>query len=250
MGVTSYDIYRDGILVGSAPPPAGYVDQTAQSGQTYSYTAVARDAAGNASTPSDSARVTTPGSAMFYDGFESGNMSAWTASTGMTVQNQIVNDGSYAAEGVAAGSPAYAYKKLSQTWTSLYYSTRFDIRSQGSTSAYLLRFRAATKGAIAALYVSSGGKLGLRNDITGVSTMSSAVVSRNAWHTLEIFGSINGAASSISVWLDGSPVSQLTGTQSLGTNPIGYLQLGDTSTAPTSDVVFDDVKADPSMIQP
>ena len=250
VGVTSYDIYRDGILVGSAPPPAGYVDQTAQSGQTYAYTAVARDAAGNASTPSNSATVTTPGSAMFYDGFESGNMSAWTTSTGMTVQNQIVNDGNYAADGVAAGSPAYAYKKLSQTWTSLYYSTRFDIHSQGSTSAYLLRFRTATKGAIAALYVSSGGKLGLRNDITGVSTMSSAVVSRNAWHTLEIFGSINGAASPMSVWLDGSPVSQLTGTQSLGTNPIGYLQLGDTSTAPTSDAVFDDVKADPSMIQP
>jgi len=90
----------------------------------------------------------------------------------------------------------------------------------------------------------------LRNDVTGVSTTSSTAVSRNVWHTLELFGSINGTSSSISVWLDGSPVSQLTGTQSLGTNPIGYLQLGDTSTAPTSDVVFDDVKADPSMIQP
>jgi hypothetical protein len=65
-----------------------------------------------------------------------------------------------------------------------------------------------------------------------------------------MFGAINGAAGDISVWLDGSPVAQLTGTQSLGTTAIGYLQLGDSSTTATSDVVYDDVRADPSMIQP
>jgi hypothetical protein len=250
VGVTSYDIYRDGTPIASAAPPAGYVDQTAQSGQTYTYTVVARDAAGNSSAASDPASVTTPSSTLFYDGFESGTMAAWTSSTGMTVQSQVVNDGNYSAEGIAASSPAYAYKQLAPTRTSLYYSTRFDILSQGSTSAYLLRFRTATKGAIAALYVSSSGKLGLRNDVTGVSTTSSTAVSRNSWHTLEIFGSINGTSGSISVWLDGSPVGQLTGTQSLGTNPIGYLQLGDTSTTANSTLVYDDVKADPSFIQP
>ena len=36
----------------------------------------------------------------------------------------------------------------------------------------------------------------------------------------------------------------------LGANPIGYLQLGDTSTADQFDAVFDDVQADPSFIQP
>jgi len=253
VGVTAYDIYRDGTLIASSAPPAGYVDQTAQSGTTYTYTVVARDAAGNASPASAPATVTTAGTTMFFDGFESGDMSRWTTSTGMTVQGQVVNDGSFAAEGVAAGAPAYAYKALSQTWTSLYYSARFDIVSQGSNSAYLLRFRTGAKAAIAALYVSSTGKLGLRNDLTGVSTTSSTAVSRGTWHTVEMFGSINGTDGSqgaISVWLDGSPVTQLTGIQSLGTTPIGYLQLGDTSTAPTSDVVYDDVKADPSTIQP
>jgi len=248
--VTSYDVYRDGALIGSAAPPAGYVDQTAQPGRTYTYTVVAGDAAGNSSPASGPATVTTAGDTMFSDGFESGDMSRWTTSTGVTVQGQVVSDGSFAAEAAAAGAPAYAYEKLSQTWTSLYYSTRFDIRSQGANSAYLLRLRTAAKGAIAALFVSSSGKLGLRNDVTGVSTTSSTAVSRATWHTLEMFGSINGDSGDISVWLDGSPVAQLTGIQSLGTTPIGYLQLGDTSTAPTSDVVFHDVKADPSMIQP
>ena len=41
----------------------------------------------------------------------------------------------------------------------------------------------------------------------------------------------------------------LTG-QNLGTNPIGYLQLGDTSTPRTFDVTFDDVHADPLFITP
>ena len=251
VGVTAYDIYRDGSLIASTAPPAGYVDQTVQAGTTYSYTVVARDAAGNSSQPSNTATVTTPpNSTMFSDGFESGSMSQWTTFTGMSVQNQVVNDGSDAAEAVATGASAYAYKQLSQSWPSLYYSTRFDVVSQTSGSTYLLRLRTATKGAIAAVFVSSSGKLGIRNDVTAVTTTSTTSVSRGAWHTLELYGNINGASGQVSVWLDGSPVTQLTGPQSLGANPIGYLQLGDTSTADQFDTVFDDVQADPLFIQP
>ena len=251
VGVTAYDIYRDGSLIASTAPPARYVDQTVQAGSTYSYSVLARDAAGNSSQPSNTATVTTPpNSAMFSDGFESGSMSQWTTFTGMSVQSQVVSDGSDAAEAVATGSSAYAYKQLSQSWPSLYYSTRFDIVSQMSGSAYLLRLRTATKGAIAAVFVSSSGKLGMRNDVTAVTTTSTTSVSRGAWHTLELYGNVNGASGQVSVWLDGSPVTQLTGAQSLGTSPIGYLQLGDTSIANQFDTVFDDVQADPLFIQP
>ena len=86
--------------------------------------------------------------------------------------------------------------------------------------------------------------------MTGVTTTSTTSVSRGVWHTLELYGNINGASGQISVWLDGTPVGQLTGTQSLGTNSIGYLQLGDTSTTDSFDTVFDDVQADPSFITP
>jgi len=51
------------------------------------------------------------------------------------------------------------------------------------------------------------------------------------------------------VWLDGSPVGALTGTQNIGTNPIGFLQLGDTSTSAISTVAYDDVRADTSFIK-
>jgi hypothetical protein len=192
--------------------------------------------------------VTTPAdSTMFFDGFESEDMSQWTTSTGMTVQSQLVNDGFYAAEAVASGAPAYAYEQLSQTRPALYYATRFYLKSHTSDSAYLLRLRTDKKAAITALYVSSTGKLGLRNDVTSTSTTSSTVVSSGAWHTVELYG--DTSSGQVSVWLDGTQVGALTGPQSLGSTPIGYLQLGDTS-ADTFDVVFHDVRADPSFIQP
>jgi Big-like domain-containing protein/fibronectin type III domain protein/calcineurin-like phosphoesterase family protein len=251
VGVTAYDIYRDGTLLTSSAPPAGYLDQSVRPATTYSYYVVARDAAGNTSAPSDPASVTTPAqAAMFSDGFETGDMSKWTTSTGIGVQSTLVNDGNFAAEAVSTGSASYAYKQLAQTWPALYYSTRFYVANRGSSSVYLLRFRTATKAAIAALYVSSTGKLGMRNDTTGVSTTSTASVSSGAWHTLEFYASPNGTSGQTSVWLDGTPVAALTMTQSLGTAPIGYLQLGDTSTGKTFDVAFDDVQADPMFLAP
>jgi len=251
VGVTGYDIYRDGTLLASIPPPAGYLDESVQPGTPYSYDVVARDAAGNTSLASDTASVTTPAdTTLFSDGFETGDMSQWTTSTGISVQSQLVNDGSHAAEAVSTGAPAYAYEQLAQTWPSLYYSTRFYVASKGSSSVYLLRFRTATKAAIAALYVSSTGRLGMRNDVTGTTATSPVPVSSGAWHTLEFYASINGTSGQTSVWLDGLQVGELTGTQSLGTTPIGYLQLGDTSAGKTFDVAFDDVHADPLFITP
>jgi chitodextrinase len=251
VGVTAYDIYRDGTLLASVAPPAGYLDESVQPGTSYSYTVVARDAAGNASPASDPASVTTPTDVtMFSDGFESGDMSQWATVAGMTVQSQVVNDGLEAAEAAASGSPAYAYAQLGQSWPALYYSTRFYVASQGASTVYLLRFRTGSKVAIAALSLSSTDKLALRNDITGITTTSSVTVSKGAWHSLEMYASVNGDSSQVSVWLDGSPVSGLGGTQSLGTSQIGFLQLGDNSTGKTFDVIFDDVHADPLFIQP
>lgn len=251
VGVTAYDIYRDGALYVSEAPPAGYLDESVQPGTSYSYAVVARDAAGNSSPPSDPASVTTPTDVtMFADDFESGDMSQWITSTGMSVQTQVVNDGSYAAEAAASGSPAYAYAQLSQTWPALYYSTRFYIASQGANSVYLIRYRTASKTAIAAVSLTSTRKLALRNDLTGVTTTSAVTVSTGTWHSVEMYASVNGSSSQVSVWLDGSLVSGLGGTQSLGTTPIGYLQLGDNSSGKTFDDIFDGVHADPLFIQP
>jgi hypothetical protein len=60
-GVTGYDIYRNGTyLTTTAGTVAGYSDTPVAPATTYQYTVDARDAAGNVSSPSTVASVTTP----------------------------------------------------------------------------------------------------------------------------------------------------------------------------------------------
>jgi glucose/arabinose dehydrogenase/PKD repeat protein len=62
VGVTGYDVRRNGALVGT-PTSASFADSGLTASTTYSYSVAARDAAGNVSAPSAPASVTTrPGS--------------------------------------------------------------------------------------------------------------------------------------------------------------------------------------------
>jgi acid phosphatase type 7 len=58
-GVASYEIRRDGVVVGTSRTPT-FADTTVQPGTTYSYRALAYDAVGNASALSSAKSVTTP----------------------------------------------------------------------------------------------------------------------------------------------------------------------------------------------
>lgn len=58
VGVTGYNIYRGGALIGTAPQNK-YQDTQVSAGSTYSYTVAAYDAAGNTSSQSSSVSVTT-----------------------------------------------------------------------------------------------------------------------------------------------------------------------------------------------
>ena len=239
-------------LIATRSPPAGYADQTAQPGNTYTYTVIARDAAGNSSAAERSGhgddqqrddvlrrlrerRHDPLDDLDGHDGAGPGRQRWHVRGRGGGRRGACLR--------VQAALPDLDVAVLLDT-------VLYPHAGLVELGVPLAVPEQLAKGAIAALFVSSGGKLGLRNDVTGVTTTSSAAVSRGSWHTVEMFGSINGTSGDISVWLDGSPVAQLTGIQSLGTTPIGYLQLGDSSATATSDVIYDDVRADPSMIQP
>jgi len=69
VGVTGYDVYRNGVLVGSTTGATTYTDTRLAMATAYSYTVKARDAAGNVSATSVSTSITTsntPDSATFY----------------------------------------------------------------------------------------------------------------------------------------------------------------------------------------
>jgi fibronectin type 3 domain-containing protein len=235
VGVAGYTVYRNGVVLANVGSTS-FSDLSAVANSTYSYRVDAFDAAGNHSAQSSAGNVTMPGT-IFNDDFETGNLSKWTTSSGMNVQQQITYAGSWAARAISTGSPAYAYKTFSTAAGELYYDGRFQVVSQGNVNASLARFKTASGGSIFSIFRLTNNKLSYSNAITGVST-SGPPISTGTWHELEVHALINGTSSLVEVWLDGTKVITKT-AESLGTTGIGRLYIGDNSTGSTFDFVFD-----------
>ena len=69
---------------------------------------------------------------IFSDGFESGNLSAWTTSGGLTVQSALVHSGSFAAQGNTTNGATYAKKLLPTTYSNGYARIYFNLVSYSS----------------------------------------------------------------------------------------------------------------------
>jgi hypothetical protein len=190
------------------------------------------------------------GTLLFSDDFESGDLSQWTSVTGLTVQQQEVYAGAYAARQTSTSAATWAYKQLSVDQSQLYYRTRFKILSQGANNVYLLKFRTATGTSILGVYASSTGKLAYRNDVGSTTVTSTTTVTSGIWHDLQVRAFINGTNSQVEVWLDGVHIDALSKTESLGSTLMGRVQLGDNSGARTYDVALDDVAISTNFIGP
>jgi parallel beta-helix repeat protein len=244
VGVTAYELWRDGSLLTTLGVQTSYSDTSVAAGSAHSYQMRARDAAGNVSSFSDSAQATTPTSGLlFHDGFETGDLSKWTSVSGLAVAQNEVFGGSWAARATGANTPAYAQRVLSLGENNLYWQVHFKVLGQ-STNANLLRFRTAGNASLLTAFVSSTDKIGYRNDVTGVSTTSTAPAARGAWHALQVHVTIDGAASQTDVWLDGTKIDALSKSEDLGSSPVGRLELGDSAANHTFDVAFDDADYD------
>jgi hypothetical protein len=183
-----------------------------------------------------------PTGLVFHDGFESGNFSAWSKSSGLVVESTLKHSGQFAAQGNTTTGVTYAQKKLPATYPQGYAVVWFDLVS-ASSQVTLLRLRTATGAPIATVSVSRTGRLQLSPapGTTGKTTVNSATtVTLGVWHSLELHVHVAGAASLTQVWLDGSPVAVLATTQNLGSVPVGRMQIGDTQTGRTYNLVFDD----------
>jgi hypothetical protein len=182
---------------------------------------------------------------LFKDGFESGGTSRWTFSTGLVVQQQDVFAGSWAARATSTGAATYAYTQLAAGENDLYHRFRFKVVSQNE-NVTLSKFRDASGTSIVTLYRSGSGKLCLRDDVTAAS-FCSVSPSLGAWHTLQVHARV-GASGATEVWLDGTKLTALGRALNLGTNPIRRVQIGNSQTGRTYDMVLDDVIVDRSFI--
>lgn len=196
-------------------------------------------------TPTPTSATHTP---VFSDGFESGTMSSWSTNSGLTVQTASVHSGTYAARGNTTNGATYAKKTLPTSYSDGYARIYFNLVSY-SSQVNLLRYRTSTDVSISYLFVSTTGKLSLRNDVSA-TTVTSATSVESGWHALEFHVLITGASSTTEVWLDGARVNDLSITTNLGTNLIGRLQIGEVMTGRIYDVIFDDVIFDTQLIGP
>jgi len=228
-GVVGYDVFRDGTLLKQLSTVTTYTDSTVLASSTYQYAVRARDTSGNVSPLSTPLPVTTPAAAtpVFSDGFENGNLNAWTPKGGLTVQSGTVRSGSFAAEGNPSATTAYAKKTLSPTYSDAYARVAFNIVSQAS-QVTLLRLRDTASGMAGGyLFLTTGGKLAFHSDTPSTTTQSN-VSPGSGWHALELH--LNIGSGLVEVWLDGAAVPELTFTSTaLGTSPIGNMQIGDTA---------------------
>jgi hypothetical protein len=241
LGVTGYTVYRGGTKIATVGATTSYSDTTVSPSTTYSYAIDAVDAAGNHSPISSAVSVATPAAAspaLFSDGFESGNLSQWTASTGIAVQQQEVSAGSWAARGTSTGSPAYVYKSLSTPVADLYYKGRVKIISQGASNVSFVRFRTSTGTPILSLMRRRDGKVLYYNEVTGKTTVGPSL-SAGTWHDVQVHVLVNGTSSQIGVWVDGLQISTLTKTDSLGTTGVGRVYVGEPGSGKTFDFAFD-----------
>ncbi|MDQ3879892.1 MAG: DNRLRE domain-containing protein [Chloroflexota bacterium] len=245
VGVTTYEIRRNGTTLTTTGPVSSYTDATVFPATSYVYEVRARDAAGNWSPFTIASQITTPTlpaePPLFSDGFESRDLSAWTSALGLTVQDVVVGTGNWAGRATSTGAGASAYRQLAAPEPQLVAKVRFYVVSQGANSATLVKLRTGTGTSVIAIYRSSTGTLNLRNDASAITTSSGTVVTAGAWHTLEFRARVDAAAGQTEVWLDGTRIPQLTLTQSLGTAPFGRVQIGETTTGRTYDIAFDDV---------
>src|SRR3954452_2840599 len=163
VGVAAYTVYRDGTQIARLDGSTlSYLDTAVDPGSTHSYTVAAVDTAGNISQTSAPGTITMPGVLLFADGFESGNVSAWSATSGMTAQQAFVATGTWAAEGTSTGAAVWANRSLATPQSDVYARVRFDVRSL-STTTNLLKLRTRTGSSLLTVYESSVTQIGVRN---------------------------------------------------------------------------------------
>ena len=250
IGVTGYDVFRDGNQLAQVATP-GFTDNTVLANSTHQYGVRARDASGNISALTAPVSVTTPaaGPPLFADGFETGDLTSWTTSSGLAVESSEVHSGSYAAEGNTSTGATYAKKTVPSTYADAYARVAFEVKTQGPMQVTLLRLRDTPTGNGGYLLVTAGGKLAFHNDASNVTTPSS-LSPGSGWHVVELHLHVNGSSSVVETWLDGAAVPDLTFTATdLGSAPIGVLQIGETGSG-TWDVVFDDAGFGTSRLGP
>jgi chitodextrinase len=248
VGVTAYDVIRNGVVIGTTTGATRFVDASVQAGTAYRYAVRARDTAGHIGAPSAPITV-LPSSIAFLDSFESGNLAAWTAHGGpVSVTTTAAHVGRFGLHVAAAGTPAYVSKSLVTSFGTLETLMRVRITAR-TTVANLVTFADGAGQRIVTVRSHNAGNVCfLVGTVATAHCGSAARIDDGQWHTLRVTVT-TGSSSRVRILLDEHQVLDDTST-ALGSAKIGRLVLGTgvTTNGQTYAADFDLVAADPLPI--
>ena len=245
----TYNVYRDagsvavGQVVSTSTDVVTYKDTGLTPGSVHTYRVDAVDATNNVSpksAASDPITVQSGNPAVFSDSFATGNFSAWTANTRLTIDNALGGLSAPSAKMSTTNQSASAYKELPATLQTVCMSANVNVTALNGNALDLLRLRSPGNGPSAKAFISTAGRLGIRSDFSGIQSVS-GVSMPSGWHNLELCGAA-GTNKAWNLYLDGVKV---VNNFMADTDPAGIsrVQIGDTA-AKTVTANWDDVVVD------
>ncbi|HEY8447799.1 MAG TPA: hypothetical protein VIL01_11905, partial [Thermomicrobiales bacterium] len=187
----------------------------------------------------------------FAEDFEAGTLAHWDRVRGLVVQEQLVLAGRYAGRIATTGQhPAYALARLPQPSSELAVRLRVQVVAQGETPITLLALRDEANHPVLLVYLTADGALALEVGPTPERRRSDVTVVPGRWHELRLQVAVapTGDPGHVAVWLDGAPIEALSEPVFLGSEPLGWLQLGENRTRRVGTVVVDDLLVDRAPI--
>ena len=179
-------------------------------------------------------------SAIFSDDFSTGNFSKWTSVTRMTIDNVTGGVAPPSAQALTSAQTGFAFKDLSGTLSTICTSANVNVTSQDSNAATLFRLRTAANGAVAKVYVNTGGILYIRSDdaadpdLLGRRPRQRLAQRRGLRHRRDLrdVGPYRDGVKIVNAW-----------AANTGTTPVGRVEIGNAQ-AVTATINFDDVVVD------
>lgn len=185
------------------------------------------------------------------DDFETGDLGAWSNVGGLTVQQEIVANGGFAARASSDGSsenashPASAVRSIGEPRDEVFAQVGFNLVGLGDNGVTLLTVQSRNDRDLLSVVVTREGDLAIELSRNGDVTELVPVPS-GEWHRLQLHVARNGSRSLVEVWFDGTLV--FSDTLRPGGSAIEAIRLGDVATDRTFDVVFDDLVIDSTCI--
>jgi N-acetylneuraminic acid mutarotase len=160
----------------------------------------------------------------FSDDF-GGGLGPWTATKNVALDSAVFGAAAPSAMLAPSGAQSWASKTLPLDYSSLCLSAGVRL-DQHAGNVDVLRFRTRGGVSIGRARVTTGGKLVVRDDVTG-ATLTTGVALPGGWHTLALCAT-TGASGTWQLSLDGSVIGSWSANN--GTVPIGRIQIGDSAT--------------------